>query len=865
MAVVDDYLDDPARGRGRAAPARPRPGRLAMGPWYILMDEFLVSGETIVRNLQLGPRPGRRASAAPWRSATCPTCSATSPRCPSSCASSASSTPSCGGACPPAVDRTAFWWAAPDGSTVRAEYLPDGLRQRRGPARRRQGAARRGSTGSCRRAGRPLAGDPDPLDERHRPPDAPAVAGPGRGRGQRPPGRLPRSRSRRCAEHLAGGARPTGLPVVDGRAALGRPGQPAHGRGVEPGRRASRPRRAPSAPSSGWPSRCRALFLPADRWPGALPRRGVARGHPQLGPRLDLRLLGRRGRADAVLHRYDEARQIAEGLTDRAARPRSPHAVGADGPVVVNPSARARSGAGRARPSRGEATSRARRSVRRARPRSRLDRDGSTGVEFGAAARPDPRASELDDGVRSSTWSTIDDARRRRRCTLARRRPIGEPLSTGDAVRAARRRWSTPRRRAGPTSRSCSGPASACSPGSTTCPASGGSAGRRPSRSTSSRSPSVRIDRAGQRPGRRSRSTPPTAPSSLDGVPGFGRLVDDGDVGDTYNYSPARRRRRRRPRPTRWRSTCSRTGRCGAALAVDRDVHLARAGVDGGARVGDRDGRRAHARSSCGPASDLVRVDHRARQPVPRPPAAGLVPAARAGRGRRGPSARSPSSSGASTAEGGPTERGAADVPVPPVRAGRRPHRRPRGPARVRAGRRRRRRARRLGAHAAARHRDALPQRPMAYRPLPAGPPIATEAAADAGPARAALRACSVGDADPYALGRRRLPAAARRRGSAPASATARERGQRCSRRPAPRCRRCVRRRPGGSRCGCSTRRRADHRHASTAAPGWLVDLRGRPLEPFDGAFELAPWRIATALIAPLGLRPRRRWPSASR
>ena len=25
-----------------------------MGPWYILMDEFLVSGETIVRNLQLG-------------------------------------------------------------------------------------------------------------------------------------------------------------------------------------------------------------------------------------------------------------------------------------------------------------------------------------------------------------------------------------------------------------------------------------------------------------------------------------------------------------------------------------------------------------------------------------------------------------------------------------------------------------------------------------------------------------------------------------------------------------------------------------------------------------------------------------------
>jgi alpha-mannosidase len=30
---------------------------------------------------------------------------------------------------------------------------------------------------------------------------------------------------------------------------------------------------------------------------------------------------------------------------------------------------------------------------------------------------------------------------------------------------------------------------------------------------------------------------------------------------------------------------------------------------------------------------------------------------------------------------------------------------------------------------------------------------------------------------------------------------------------------------------------------------GWLVDLRGRPLEPFEGSFELAPWRIATARL----------------
>ena len=30
---------------------------------------------------------------------------------------------------------------------------------------------------------------------------------------------------------------------------------------------------------------------------------------------------------------------------------------------------------------------------------------------------------------------------------------------------------------------------------------------------------------------------------------------------------------------------------------------------------------------------------------------------------------------------------------------------------------------------------------------------------------------------------------------------------------------------------------------------GWLVDLRGRALEPFTGTFELGPWRIATAVL----------------
>ena len=52
-AVVDDYLAvrPDAEERLRALATA---GRLQVGPWMILMDEFMVSGETIVRNLQHG-------------------------------------------------------------------------------------------------------------------------------------------------------------------------------------------------------------------------------------------------------------------------------------------------------------------------------------------------------------------------------------------------------------------------------------------------------------------------------------------------------------------------------------------------------------------------------------------------------------------------------------------------------------------------------------------------------------------------------------------------------------------------------------------------------------------------------------------
>src|SRR5918996_1487694 len=52
-ATVDDYLE--VRPEAEARIRRlVQQGRLAVGPWRILMDEFLVSGETIVRNLEAG-------------------------------------------------------------------------------------------------------------------------------------------------------------------------------------------------------------------------------------------------------------------------------------------------------------------------------------------------------------------------------------------------------------------------------------------------------------------------------------------------------------------------------------------------------------------------------------------------------------------------------------------------------------------------------------------------------------------------------------------------------------------------------------------------------------------------------------------
>jgi alpha-mannosidase len=53
VIVVDDYLEVRPEARERIE-TLVRAGRLVVGPWYVLPDEWLVSGEALIRNLRLG-------------------------------------------------------------------------------------------------------------------------------------------------------------------------------------------------------------------------------------------------------------------------------------------------------------------------------------------------------------------------------------------------------------------------------------------------------------------------------------------------------------------------------------------------------------------------------------------------------------------------------------------------------------------------------------------------------------------------------------------------------------------------------------------------------------------------------------------
>jgi mannosylglycerate hydrolase len=124
MAVVDDYLEIRPEHEGRLR-ALVTAGRLSVGPWYILMDEFLVSGETIVRNLQAGIRRGS-AFGGVMEVGYLPDMFGHVAQMPQILSLAGLDHAVVWRGVPSAVDATAFVWKAPDGSEVRAEYLVAG-------------------------------------------------------------------------------------------------------------------------------------------------------------------------------------------------------------------------------------------------------------------------------------------------------------------------------------------------------------------------------------------------------------------------------------------------------------------------------------------------------------------------------------------------------------------------------------------------------------------------------------------------------------------------------------------------------------------------------------------------------------------
>jgi alpha-mannosidase len=124
MAAVEDYLEMRPDNRDRVA-ALVAEGRLAIGPWLILLDEFLCSGESIVRNLQMGWAAAARLGGS-MSIGYLPDMFGHVAQMPQILARAGFEHAALWRGVPGSVEGHAFRWRAPDGSEVRTEFLFDG-------------------------------------------------------------------------------------------------------------------------------------------------------------------------------------------------------------------------------------------------------------------------------------------------------------------------------------------------------------------------------------------------------------------------------------------------------------------------------------------------------------------------------------------------------------------------------------------------------------------------------------------------------------------------------------------------------------------------------------------------------------------
>lgn len=823
MAVVDDYLAVRPEAEPRLR-ALATSGRVAMGPWYALPDEFLVSGETLVRNLQRGLRVAARFGGA-MDVGYLPDMFGHVAQMPQLLRLFGFEHAVVWRGVPSAIDRSGFWWSAPDGSTVRAEYLPQGygngalvpddakaLVRRIAEFEEEQGDLLVGPilwmNGTDHLMPQPWLGrvvaEANQLDAGYE------------------------LHICSLAEHVRSAAT-EGLPSWTGELRSGARANLLMGvasNRVDVKQAAAVAERALerlAEPLS-------ALFLPADLWPGALLDEAwleVIRNsaHDSICACSVDEV------CDAVLHRFAEATQIASGLADRAVE-----ALGAtvpvDGrtPVVVNPSQRTRGGVVELRLPGADVPDGCQ--LVSLRPAERVLMDG-TPVDIATVM-----VSELEylRGILSFTIDAADGTEllhveREDAGTLVTP-PVRRDLA---AVRAARAGESV---RVRVTNR----------PAVTVLAHVDGVAGYG-WQAWAGGSPAAPVT-----------ATATTLANGLltvevdlddgtfaiDGLRGLGALVDGGDVGDTYNWCPP-------PtdtivdHPTSVSTRVLEAGPVRARLEVLRTYELPTHVVDG-ARVG-RHPVAVHTTLELRAGDDLVRVhvafdnhglrDHRLRVHLPLP-----APA----RTSRAECAFAVVERGL-TAEGGPTELGLPTFPsrrfvaaggLTVAHEGLLEYELVDVEGSVEGGE-----ARTL-ALTLLRATGMLSQGPMATRPLPAGPLTPMEGPQSQGPAVATF-AVHVGGRDPYAVvDDAFLPLLVTRGGGTGATGTTS--GQVLS--------------VTGAEVSAVVREGGQllvRVFNPTAAPatvtidgrrGWLLDLRGRPLRPFESAFDLGPWQIATAALA---------------
>jgi alpha-mannosidase len=820
MAVVDDYLE--VRPAAEATLRRlATSGRLAMGPWYVLPDEFLVSGETHVRNLQLGLERAAAFGGA-MEVGYLPDMFGHVAQMPQLLRLFGLGHAVVWRGVPSAVHRSGFWWSAPDGSTVRAEYLPTGYGNGAAiPVDAKELLDRlRGweHDQAALLADGPILwmnGSDHQMPQRHLTTvvdDANRLAA-GEYELQvtslagylatAPTDDLPSWRGELRSSARANLLMGVASNRVDVRQAAMR-AEVALERLAEP---------------------LQALLVPSELWPAALLSiawRQVVRNaaHDSVCACSVDEV------CDAVLHRYAEARQIAEGLADQAVRIAGA-LTQATGPITVNPTHRTRSAvvevveAGDGPVEGGQLV------------HQRPTRVAVAELPASSAVAVIGEIVGWSPGLSGVRYDVADDGSLD--VTLLADGRSGEPaersavmariaaLAAGDAVVRA---W-----RQDPARRKVLVRATAV-PGfgwSALVPAPLDVAPVEASAAALTNGlVTVEPDAA-------------SATFAVDGIAGFGRLVDGGDDGDTYNYSPPAHDRLvdvaigaatvevLEAGPLR--------GRVRMVAAYRWPTHLT-----GGHRAGEADVVVAttlelHA------GERLVRVtveldnrcrDHRLRVHLPLASPASTSRAecafAIVERGMK--------------AEGGPTEVGLPTFPSRRfVQAG--------GLTVVHEGLTEYELVdeREGAAHALAltllRASRFLSNGPVAYRPLPAGPVLEMEGSQVLG--RHVLRyGVQLGDADPYALADDFLVPLQVTRGAGMGTLPARHqlldvRGAEVS---------AVRRQPGGVEIRVFNPSNEPTVVEVPGRKGWVVDLRGRPVEPVDGRFPLGPWAIATALLA---------------